>query len=271
MSTVGAAHNVNILGSGRTTVVLSHGYGTDQSVWRHLVPYLVDEYRVLLYDNMGAGTTNPDYFDFERYSTLEGYAYDLIAILEEFGVDKCIHVGHSLSSMAAAIASIFRPDLFHKLIMIAASPRMSNTDDYYGGFEQKDLDNLAAAMETNWRSLNSGCAPLMLGCDLDSPIMQEFSRTLFSIRPDIALSVVRLVHSFDLRPYLGHVTIPCHIIQSSKDMLVPPSVAEYLHHNLGGKSVFELIPTEGHIPHLSAPEVTIPIILHHIKHEIADK
>ncbi|GER27797.1 karrikin insensitive 2 divergent 9 [Striga asiatica] len=271
MSTVGAAHNVNVLGSGGTTIVLGHGYGTDQSVWKHLVPHLVDEYRVLLYDNMGAGTTNPDYFDFERYSTLEGYAYDLITILDEFRVDKCIYVGHSLSSMAAAIASIFRPDLFHKLIMIAASPRMSNTADYYGGFEQEELDKLTAAMETNWRALTNGSAPLILGCDMDSPVMQEFSRTLFSIRPDIALSVVRMFHSFDLRPYLGHVTIPCHILQSSKDMLVPLSVAEYLHCNLGGKSVVELIPTAGHIPQLSAPEVTIPIILRHIKHEIADE
>ena len=117
------AHNVKVLGSGEKTVVLGHGFGTDQSLWKHLVPHLVDEYRVVLYDNMGAGTTNPDYFDFERYASLEGYAYDLLAILEELQIQSCIFVGHSLSSMTGAIASIFRPDLFEKLIMIAASPR----------------------------------------------------------------------------------------------------------------------------------------------------
>lgn len=92
-------------------------------MWKHLVPHLVDDYRVILYDNMGAGTTNPDYFDFERYATLEGYAYDLLAILEEFAVTDCVFVGHSLSSMTGVIASIFRPDLFRKLILISASPR----------------------------------------------------------------------------------------------------------------------------------------------------
>ncbi|GER36026.1 karrikin insensitive 2 divergent 4 [Striga asiatica] len=270
MGTVGAAHNVNVLGSGGTTVVLGHGFGTDQSVWKHLVPHLVDEYKVLLYDNMGAGTTNPDYYDFERYSTLEGYAYDLIAILEEFRVEKCIYVGHSLSSMAATIASIFRPDLFYKLIMISATPRMTNTDNYFGGFEQEELNQLQAAMEENYASLVSGFAPLMLACDLDSPVMQEFSRTLFSIQPDIALSVVRTIHNLDLRPYLGHVTVPCHIIQSSKDLNVPVVVAEYLHQNIGGKSMIELMPTEGHIPQLSSPEVTIPVILRHIKYDIMD-
>lgn len=117
------AHNVRVLGGGETTVVLGHGFGTDQSVWKHLVPHLVEQYKVIVYDNMGAGTTNPDYFDFDRYSTLEGFAYDLLAILEDLNVEKCIYVGHSLSSMTGAIASIFRPDRFHKLVMLSASPR----------------------------------------------------------------------------------------------------------------------------------------------------
>jgi len=123
MGIAAEAHNVKILGSGTDYIVLGHGFGTDQSVWKHFVPYLVHDYRVVLYDNMGAGTTNPDYFDFERYSTLEGYASDLLAILEELQIESCIFVGHSVSGMIGAIASIARPDLFTKLVMVGASPR----------------------------------------------------------------------------------------------------------------------------------------------------
>ncbi|KAL3640262.1 Strigolactone receptor KAI2d14 [Castilleja foliolosa] len=270
MSTVGAAHNVRVLGSGETTVVLGHGYGTDQSVWRHLVPHLVDQYKVLLYDNMGAGSTNPDYYDFDRYSSIEGYAYDLLAILEEFNVQKCIYVGHSLTAMVATAASIFRPDLFHKIIMIAASPKMANSEDYFGGFEQKELDQMRAGMERNKMSFDLGRAALVLGCDMDSEAVQEFSRMLFNVRPDIALSVGHLLHTFDMRPFLPQVMVPCHIIQSSKDVYVPQSLGEYIHKNLGGKSIVEVMPTEGHLPHLSAPEITIPVLLRHIHHDIAD-
>lgn len=123
MGIVEEAHNVRVLGSGEQKVVLGHGFGTDQSVWKHLIPHLVDEYRVIVYDNMGAGTTNPEYFDFDRYSTLEGYAYDLLAILEELQVDSCIFVGHSVSAMVGSIASIARPDLFSKIVMVSPSPR----------------------------------------------------------------------------------------------------------------------------------------------------
>ncbi|CAA0833451.1 Probable esterase KAI2 [Striga hermonthica] len=270
-NSVGSAHNVTILGSGETTVVLSHGYGTDQSVWKLFVPHLVDDYKVLLYDNMGAGTTNPDYFDFERYSSLEGYSYDLIAILDEFHVSKCIFVGHSMSAMAAAVASIFRPDLFHKLIMISPSPRLANTEDYYGGLEQKEIDEVVGSMEENYRSMALGSAPLLLACDLESVAVQEYCRTLFNMRPDISCCMARMIFGLDLRPYLCHVTVPCHILQSSNDVMVPVAVVEYLSKNLGGPSVVEVMPTEGHLPHLSAPEVTIPVVLRHIRHDIADQ
>ncbi|CAA0814396.1 Probable esterase KAI2 [Striga hermonthica] len=270
MSTVGSAHNVTVLGSGETTVVLGHGFGTDQSVWKYLVPHLTDDYRVLLYDNMGAGTTDPNLYDFERYSSLEGHSQDLIAILEEFHVTKCIFVGHSLSSMVGAVSSIFRPDLFRKIVMISACPRVANADDYYGGFEEEDVNQLYGAMEENFQTMMTGYAPIVVGGDLESEAMQEFSRTLFNMRPDIALSICRMISGYDLRPYLGLVVIPCHIIQSSKDKLVPVAVAEYLHRNFGGKSVVELIPTEGHLPHLSAPDITIPVLVRHINQDIAD-
>ncbi|KAL6581249.1 Strigolactone receptor KAI2d8 [Orobanche minor] len=267
---LGPAHNVRVLGSGQTTVVLCHGFGTDQSVWRYLVPHFVDQYRVVLFDNMGAGTTNLDYYDFERYATLEGYAHDLLAILEKFSIGKCIYVGHSLSAMFGAMASIFRPDLFHKLIMISASPRTTNTEGYYGGIDQKDLDQVLTAMETNYKSVMEGAAPLIIGGDMDSEAIQEFSRTLFNMRPDISLSVVRTLHGFDMRPFLGSVVVPCHLIHSCKDYAVPVEVAEYLRCNLGGKCVVDMMSVEGHLPHLSTPGVTIPVLLRHINHDIVD-
>ncbi|KAL2241562.1 UNVERIFIED_CONTAM: putative esterase KAI2 [Sesamum indicum] len=263
------AHNVRILGSGQQTIVLAHGFGTDQSVWKHLVPHLVDEYRVVLYDNMGAGTTNPDYFDFERYSTLEGYAHDVIAILEELQVQSCIYVGHSVSAMIGVIASITRPDLFSKLVAISASPRYLNDPDYFGGFEQDDLVQLFEAMRSNYKAWCSGFAPLAVGGDMESVAVQEFSRTLFNMRPDIALSVAQTIFYSDMRPLLPHVKVPCHIIQSMKDLAVPVVVSEYLHQNLGGESIVEVMSTDGHLPQLSSPDVVVPVLLRHIRYNIA--
>jgi len=259
------AHNVHVLGSGHELIVLAHGFGTDQSVWKHMVPILEGRYRLIMFDNMGAGTTNPEFFDFERYSSLYGYAYDLLAILEDLQVNSCIFVGHSVSGLVGMLASTERPDLFSKIITVGASPRYLNDIDYFGGFEQKDLDQLFEAMQSNFKAWVSGFAPLAVGADLDSIAVQEFSRTLFNIRPDIALSVAKTIFQSDMRSMLPHVTVPCHILQSSKDLAVPVAVAEYIHQNLGSKSIVEILPSEGHLPQLSSPAIVIPVLLRHIE------
>ncbi|KAL4377210.1 hypothetical protein GQ457_02G015100 [Hibiscus cannabinus] len=269
MGIVEEAHNLKVLGSGDRLIVLAHGFGTDQSVWKHLVPHLVDDFRVVLYDNMGAGTTNPDYFDFSRYATLEGYAFDLLAILEELRVDSCIFVGHSVSAMVGAIASISRPDLFSKIIMISGSPRYLNDVDYYGGFEQEDLDQLFEAMGANYKAWCSGFAPLAVGGDMESVAVQEFSRTLFNMRPDIALSVAQTIFQSDMRQILSLVSVPCHILQSVKDLAVPLVVSEYLHQNLGCESIVEVMTSDGHLPQLSSPDIVIPVLLKHIRYDIS--
>ncbi|XP_057718871.1 probable esterase D14L [Arachis stenosperma] len=272
MGIVEEAHNVRIVGvegNNNQIVLLAHGFGTDQSVWKHLVPHLIEEYRVILYDNMGAGTTNPDYYDFERYSTLQGFVYDLLAILEELQVQSCIFVGHSLSAMVGVIASISHPHLFSKLILLSASPRFLNDTDYYGGFHQEDLTQLFDGIRSNYKAWCSGFAPLVVGGDMDSVAVQEFSRTLFNMRPDIALSLAQTIFQFDMREFLSLVTVPCHIIQSTKDLAVPVVVAEYMQQKLGGKSIVEVMPTEGHLPQLSSPDIVIPVLLNHIRHSIS--
>lgn len=147
--------------------------------------------------------------------------------------------------------------------------RYLNTLDYFGGFEEEDLNQLFEAIESNFKAWCSGFAPLAVGGDMDSVAVQEFSRTLFNMRPDIALSIAQTIFRSDMRQLLPHVVVPCHIIQSMKDLAVPVVVAEYLHQNLGGESIVEVMSTDGHLPQLSSPDVVVPVLLRHIRYDIA--
>ncbi|KAF2309648.1 hypothetical protein GH714_004449 [Hevea brasiliensis] len=195
-------------------------------------PFFTQNYSVILYDLVCAGSVNPDYFDFRRYTTLDAYVDDLLNILDALRVDRCAYVGHSVSAMIGLLASIRRPELFSKLILIGASPRFLNDKDYHGGFERPDIENVFAAMEANYEAWVNGFAPLAVGPYLNS----------------------------DLRGILGLVKVPCCIIQTAKDVSVPASVAEYLKTHLGGRSTVEILRTEGHLPHLSAPALLAQVI-----------
>lgn len=149
--------------------------------------------------------------------------------------------------------------------------RYLNDMEYFGGFEQEDLDQLFNAMAANYKAWCSGFAPMAIGGDMESVAVQEFSRTLFNMRPDIALSVLQTIFRSDMRQILNLVTVPCHIIQSMKDLAVPVVVAEYLHQHIGGASIVEVMSTEGHLPQLSSPDIVVPMLLKHIRLDIATR
>ncbi|KAK6116026.1 hypothetical protein DH2020_008295 [Rehmannia glutinosa] len=248
------ALNVRVVGSGDRILVLAHGFGTDQSAWQRILPFFVRDHRVVLYDLVCAGSVNPDYFDFRRYTTLDAYVDDLLYILDALRIERCTYVGHSISATIGILASIRRPELFTKLVLIGASPRFLNDKNYHGGFEQSEIEKVFSAMEANYAAWVNGFAPLAVGADVPEAV-REFSRTLFNMRPDITLFVSRTVFNIDLRGVLGLVRVPCSIIQTAKDVSVPASVATYLKNHLGGRSTVHMLDIEGHLPHLSAPNL----------------
>ncbi|RLN42606.1 putative strigolactone esterase D14 [Panicum miliaceum] len=251
--------NVRVVGSGERVVVLSHGFGTDQSAWSRVLPYLTRDHRVVLYDLVCAGSVNPEHFDFRRYDTLDSYVDDLLAILDALRIPRCAFVGHSVSAMIGILASIRRPELFAKLILIGASPRFLNDNEYHGGFELPEIQQVFDAMAANYSAWATGYAPLAVGADVPAAV-QEFSRTLFNMRPDISLHVCRTVFNTDLRGVLGMVRAPCVVVQTTRDVSVPASVAAYLKAHLGGRTTVEFLQTEGHLPHLSAPGLLAQVL-----------
>lgn len=119
-----SSHNVRDLGNGDQVVVLGHGFGSDQSMWRYIVPSLLsNNLKIVLFDIMGAGTTDPEHFSSKSYSSLQAHADDLLAVLRELDIVSCVYVGHSMSGMIGCLASIQRPEIFRKLILLATSPR----------------------------------------------------------------------------------------------------------------------------------------------------
>ena len=75
-------NNVRVTGSGSKTLLLAHGYGCDQIMWRFLVPAFEDDWRVVVFDHVGAGKSDLSYYDREKYGTLNGYAQDVLDIID---------------------------------------------------------------------------------------------------------------------------------------------------------------------------------------------
>jgi hypothetical protein len=109
-------YNVRVVGMGEEIVVLGHSLATDQTFWQHFIPHLQDDYCVILFNNMAASTTDPQYFSFSRYSTLDGNARRFT--LHSGGArSPVLHLRRPLSRRHGRLSSVTN------IITISASPR----------------------------------------------------------------------------------------------------------------------------------------------------
>src|SRR4051794_41739773 len=125
-----ARNNVHVSGRGGRGMVFAHGFGCDQNMWRLVAPEFENDFKVVLFDHVGAGGSDLTAYDPARYSTLQAYAEDVLAICRELDLCDVVFVGHSVSAMIGALAAIEEPDRFAKLVFVGPSPRYIDADGY---------------------------------------------------------------------------------------------------------------------------------------------
>lgn len=253
------ALNARVYGNGNKTLVLSHGFGSDQLVWFHLIPYLACYFKVVVFDLAFSASVSPKLYNPERYSKFDAYADDLLCLLDQLKVETTFYVGHSMSAMIGCIAATKRPQLFEHLVLLGGSPRYLNEQGYNGGLEISDIETTFNQINHNFSKWVQNFSRSAIGVN-DMTATTEFKYSLGRMKPEIALDVAKAVFLSDLRWLLPKVQVPCTIIQSQKDFVVPESVAFYMKRELGCSAKVELLPTEGHFPQLTAYHLLLDVL-----------
>ena len=265
-------NNVRVRGSGPATLVFAHGFGCDQHMWRLVEPAFSESYQTILFDVVGCGKSDLSAYDIARYSTLKGYAQDIIEIIGEFASGPVIFVGHSVSAMAGVIAANMRPGLIGAHVMVGPSPSYINDGDYFGGFSREDIDSLLETLESNYLGWSSSMAPAIMGAPGQPHLGVELTNSFCQTDPDIAKRFARVTFLSDNRSDVAKLQAPALIIQSSEDIIAPVEVGQYLHKVIPDNRL-EVIENMGHCPHLSAPDLCINAIqsfIESVQSRIAD-
>lgn len=252
-------NNVQILGQGEKTLLFGHGFGCDQQVWNETIADFEENYRVITFDYVGSGNSDKTAYTKERYSTLDGYKQDLLEICDALEIKEMIFVGHSVSSMIGVLASIERPELMEKLIMIGPSPYYMNEPGYTGGFERTDIEELLDMMETNYKEWAKYLAPVVMQNEERPELTEEFEQLLCSNDPLIARQFAEVTFTSDLRDQLSIVAVPTLILQPKFDAIASPEVGQYVHNQIAGSEMI-LMDAMGHNPHLSDSQETVEYI-----------
>jgi sigma-B regulation protein RsbQ len=249
-------HNVKVSGAGTQAMVFAHGFGCDQNMWRFVAPDFEENYKVILFDHVGAGASDLSAYDLGRYSSLDGYADDVVALCRELGVTDGVFVGHSVSAMIGVLAAKRAPELFSRLVLVGPSPRYTDEGDYVGGFSEAQVHELLEFLDSNHMGWSQAMAPVIVGNPDRPELAEELTNSFCRTDPEIAKRFARTTFLADNRADLDDVQIPALILQCAEDVIAPQAVGEYVHRRLRNSELV-LLKATGHCPNLSHPEETV--------------
>lgn len=247
-------NNVHVQANNGPVLLYAHGFGCNQTMWNQVTPYFESTHRQVLFDYVGSGKSDLASFDVKRYSSLQGYAQDVLDVCDALGLSNGVtFVGHSVSCSVGLLASIARPELFDRLVLLGPSPCFLNHPPcYLGGFEREDLEGLLSLMDQNYIGWANYLAPVVSGETEAGALTGELSDSFCSTDPTVARVFAQTTFFSDNRADLPLVSRPCLILQHREDALAPLGVGEYMHANLQG-STLKVLDVVGHCGHMSQP------------------
>lgn len=239
--------------------MFAHGFGCDQHMWEPVAANFRDSFRTVLFDYVGAGRSDLSAYDRDKYATLDGYAEDVVEIGRALDLSDAVFVGHSVSAIIGALASLKAPGMFSELVMVGPSPCYIDGPDYRGGFSREQVDELLEFLSDNHLGWSAAMAPMIMGNPDRPELGQALENSFCRTDPEIARDFARATFLSDNRDDLERIKVRTLVLQCSNDIIAPEEVGQFVHSKVAG-SEYRLLDASGHCPNLSAPdEVTTAI------------
>jgi 3-oxoadipate enol-lactonase len=205
-------------------IVMIHGLAGDLSAWMPQVNALRDKYRVIAFDNRGAGrSTQID----EPVSTTD-LAYDTIALMETLGIGNAHIVGRSMGGAIAQIIALKRPDLVRTLVLCASFAKL----DPLG---YRALTNMREVLEwrNSWRDHAHHSIQNFVGYEFFNRERDQIARIESLIGGETRLPACYIRQNWaclehDTLDRLGEIKCPTLIMGGSQDPICSPTCTGWL-------------------------------------------
>jgi len=231
------------------TVILHHGNAKNARLWYAWVPLLAREFRVIRVDARGFGRSSvpPPGYPW----SLEGFATDLIHLMDHLGIDKAHLIGETIGGTIALQVAYQFPERLRTVTTCTSPYKFRGIQtylDYYKIVQQQGVE--AWVRQTADRRLEPGRSDPRH----HAWYIQQMSQTA----QHVVLETLAYLATVDLTPILPKIATPALVLVGERSALNTPDRAQSLASGLARGRLVEVPGASGYVQH-SAPAECVAI------------
>jgi pimeloyl-ACP methyl ester carboxylesterase len=196
----------HVYGSGEPTVLLIHGWATDENYWSAQIPVLKQHYRVVALNLAGHGASGSNRSDW----SIANYAHDVAAVAHDVPGGQLVLVGHS---MGAAVALAATPIIGTRVIGVIAVEALRSVGE--PTLSPREIERRLAPFNADFIGETRKLVSTSLFRAGSAPaLVQKVAYDMSLEPPAIAIPSMRSLLSLDLGTLLPAVHVPVYAINS---------------------------------------------------------
>jgi 3-oxoadipate enol-lactonase len=247
-------------GTGHPLLLIA-GVGYGQWFWRKVVPGLAKHYRVITFDNRGAGETDKPAGPY----SVPMMAADTAGLLDALNIKSAYVLGHSLGGYIAQELVVTRPDLIGKLILASTNYGGAKTIPITAEAMKVLTDRTGDPLELIRRGIAIACAPGFAERHLELAKELAEYRLTNPVPPmqyaaQVAAGGAMIAFTDEMVDQrITAIRVPTLILFGEYDNVVPPGNAKLMANKIAGAEV-KILPGVGHIFAIEDPAATVAAI-----------
>ena len=230
-----------------TPLVFIHAFPLSKTMWQPQVDAMKDSYRVITIDLGGHGESDIILLN----DTLDGYAKDIIRLLDHLGIAQAVFVGLSMGGYT--LFSIYRHYANRVKAMVLADTR-AQADTEEGKAGRQSMAELA------FKDGASAIADIMLPKLLAPSTIEHRHEIVEQVRQmilqtstaGIVVDLVAMAARPDSTDLLSTISCPTLVIVGEDDQATPVAESQYLAHRIP-EATLVTIPQAGHLSNFEQP------------------
>lgn len=236
------------IGEGNVPIIFLHGFPFDKSMWQGQLDFLKSSYRVIACDIRGFGKST----DEESHLSIDLFAEDLIAFMDELEIEKAIICGLSMGGYITLNAHQRFSDRFEALIL-ADTQCIADTPEV----KEKRYDAISEIEVNGVANFNEGFIKKVFHKDSftnKKELVEELRSVVFS-NPEhiIQRGLAAIAERSETCSTLDKITIPTLIICGKEDSVTPLAQSEAMKESIEGATL-QVIENAGHVSNLERPD-----------------